>query len=190
MSHPTPLVRRATAGALTLALALVGVAACGDDDSTSADDTTTTAPAETTTTGSSDGDSTTTTGETTTTAGSAGSGEGFCGDIAAFDATLDSVDEAYSSGDPEEIALGFTSILEPMQAVDAPLPIRDDWNTMVTAFEGLARLLDGIDYSADDVDAQFEALGEALDEQFEGIDEAADRVEAFVLSECDIELGD
>lgn len=191
MSRSTPLARRAAAGALTLALAVVGVAACGDDDSTSAEDTTTTASEETTTTGASDDDATTTTGEdTTTTAGSSGSGGGFCGDIATFDSQLDTVDELYDSDDPEDIALGFGSVLPAMQAVDAPLPIEDDWSTMVSAFEGLARALESIDYSADDVDAQFEAVSEALEEEFGDIDEAAERVEAFVLSECDLELGD
>lgn len=189
MTHPTPLARRAATGVLTLVLALVGVAACGSDDSSTSTGDTTTTVAVDSTTESSDGDSTTTTaGDDTTTTRPSSSGGGFCGDIARFDAQLDEVDDIYGSDDPEDIARAFASILEPMLAVDAPLPIRDDWATMVDAFQSLARALEGIDFSADDVDAQFEAVGEALEDEFGEIDDAADRVEAFVLSECDIDL--
>jgi hypothetical protein len=176
MSHSTTFGRRTAVVVLSLVLAVGGVSACGDDGSVAGD------AAATTTL---DADATT---EPTGDTPSASSGS-FCIDIAAFDRVLDSLDDVYDSEDPEDLARGFGSVLGPMRAIDAPQEIKDDWATMVAAFTGLSQALDGIDVSSNDAEEQSAAVFEALEEEFEGVDAAADRVEDYVLAECDVDLG-
>lgn len=188
MSHSTSFGRRAAVAALSLVLALSGLAACGDDDSVAADDTTTTTVEADDTTTTADTEATSTT-ETTSETPSGSSGS-FCIDVAAFDSVLESLDDEYDSNDPEDLTRGFSAILGPMRAIDVPGEIEADWALMVTAFTDLSEAFGRIDFSRDDVDEQFAAVGAALEEEFDGIEEAGERVEAYVLDECDVDLGD
>lgn len=117
-------------------------------------------------------------GALTACSGGGGSVEDFCNDGKALTdgSALNDVD----SSDPEAAKAAFGDLVDQVKDIDAPDDIKDDWDTLVTAFEGLN---DGFqDADADDP----EALA-AVFEDFNTpeVQTASDNVSAYTEENCE-----
>lgn len=117
-------------------------------------------------------------GALTACSGGGGSVEDFCEDGRALSdgSAFDDVD----SSDPEASKSAFADLVDQVKDIDAPDDIKDDWDTLVSAFEGLN---DGFQ----DVDADDPEALNAVFEDFntEEVQTASDNVGAYTEENCE-----
>lgn len=107
-----------------------------------------------------------------------GSIEDFCNDGKALSDGSAFTD--IDSSDPEAAKTAFADLVDQVKDIDAPDDIKDDWETLVTAFEGLN---DGFQ----DADANDPEALAAVFEDFNTpeVQTASDNVSAFTDENCE-----
>ena len=117
-------------------------------------------------------------GALTACSGGGGSVEAFCEDGKAL--TDGSAMSDLDSSDPEAAKAAFADLVDQVKDIDAPDEIKGDWDTLVTAFEGLN---DGFqDADADDPEALAQVFSDFNTDE---VQTASDNVSAYTDENCE-----